>query len=243
MVLQEIGWDELDLSQPRWWTGSLSQAREIHRLDAEHFQPRYDKVIAHLKKRGKVRPLGEMAGFLKRGLQPRYVEDGEIIVVNSQHLGRYLLNVEATERTDRKFWEENKVARIERGDLLIYATGAPYVGRTNWYLENGKAIASNHVTILRTAGSMASQGYLQVFLNSPVGMMQAACYQKGSNQQELYPEDIARLLIYLPSQRFQQQVADLVQQCYKARQKGKALLDEAKVKVEALIESGAPAND
>ena len=157
-------------------------------------------------------------------------------MVNSQRLGRFMVNVEDTERADAKFWNENKMARIERGDLLIYATGAPYVGRTNWYLDERKAVASNHVTIVRGSGSMTLQGYLSVFLNSSVGMLQAAQHQKGSNQQELYPDDIARIWVALPTDRAQQQVADLVQQSYAARQKAKALLAEAKAKVEALIE-------
>jgi len=240
MVLDEVGWDEAALSERKPWTVPLSRARQVQRLDAEHFRPRYDGLIAHLKRTGKAKRLEEIATHIKRGLQPDYVENGEVVVVASQHLGRWLLDVDATGRTDTRFWAEKKAARIERGDLLIYATGAPYVGRTNWWLEDRKAVASNHVTILRTTDSVALQGYLQVFLSSPVGMWQAAQHQRGSNQQELYPEDIGRFLIYLPSQEFQQKVANLVQQSYQARQKAKAVLGEAKRNVEALIEGAAP---
>lgn len=236
LVLDAIGWDTLKLSQSKWWAVPLSRANGTHRLDAEHFQPKHDRLVAHLQKAGKAKQLGEFAPFIKRGLQPDYAEDGEILVVNSQHLGRYFLNIEATERASDKFWQENKIARIEKGDLLIYATGAPYVGRTNWYLDKKRAVASNHVTILRTSSSANLQGYLQVFLSSPAGMLQAAQHQKGSNQQELYPDDIARFLVPLPSDRVEQEVAKLVQESYTVRQKAKTLLAEAKAKVEALIE-------
>lgn len=213
---------------------SLSRAREVHRLDAEHFQLKYDKLIAHLKKTGRAKALGGITTYINRGLQPEYVEDGEIIVVNSQHLGRYLLNVEATERTDRQFWNQNNRARLQKNDVLLYSTGA-YVGRTNAWLVDQEGIASNHVTIIRPNAS-CNPLYLAVFLNSPAGLLQTEKWASGSGQREIYPEDIARFLIYLPSEKFQQQIADLVRQSYQARQKAKALLEEAKAKVEALIE-------
>jgi hypothetical protein len=234
MVLEEIGWDKLNLSQPKWWTVPISRAEDVHRLDAEHFQLKYDKLIAHLQKTGKSKKLGEISPFIKRGFQPEYVDAGEIIVVNSQHLGRYLLNVEATERTDRKFWNENKRAQLQKNDVLLYSTGA-YVGRTNPWFENSAAIASNHVTILRPNPS-CNPLYLAVFLNAPIGLLQTEKWASGSGQREIYPDDISRFLVYLPSETFQQKVADLVHESYQARQKAKALLEEAKAKVEAMIE-------
>ena len=241
MVLDGLGWETLDLSQPKWWAVALSRAREVERLDADHYQPKYAELIAHLKKTRKARPLGEIATYIKRGVQPRYVEGGEVIVVNSQHLGRYTLSMDTTARTDGRFWEENSRARIEKGDLLLYATGAPYVGRTNWYLDEVKAVGSNHVTILRTGRPMAFQGYLSVFLNSPAGMAQAAAYQKGSNQQELYPDDIARFVVHIAPEEVQARVAHLVTQSYEARQEARALFEEARRKVEGVIEGAAGA--
>ncbi len=235
MVLGEIGWSKLDLSQAKWYTVRLTEAREVHRLDAEHFQPKYNKLIRHLKMTTKAKMLGEeIAPYIKRGLQPEYIEDGEIIVVNSQHLGRFLLNVEKTKRTSKEFWNENKRARLQKNDVLLYSTGA-YAGRTNPWLEDQEGIASNHVTIIRPHPS-CNPLYLAVFLNSPVGLLQTEKWASGSGQREIYPGDIARYLIYLPSETFQLRVADLVQESYKARKKATALLEEAKAKVEAFIE-------
>ena len=121
----------------------------------------------------------------------------------------------------------------------MYSTGAPYVGRTNVWLEDSKAIASNHVNIIRP-GEEYNPLYLAVYLNSPIGMLQAAMYQKGSNQQELYPEDIARFVLCRASQELQEKIADLVLQSYQARKKAKALLKEAKRQVEELIEAASP---
>lgn len=236
ILLDEIGWDKLDLSQSKWWTASLSRAQDVHRFDAEHFQPKYDKLINHLEKTGKAKNLGDLAPFIKRGLQPYYVSDGEVIVVNSQHLGRYLLNIETTERTDRKFWDTNKRAHLRKDDVLLYSTGA-YVGRTNAWFESKDGIASNHVTIIRPNAS-CNPLYLAVFLNSPPCLLQTEKWASGSGQREIYPDNIARFLIYLPSEQFQQKVADLFQKSYQARQKAKTLLEKAKRAVEIAIEQG-----
>jgi hypothetical protein len=235
-VLNEIGWDKLDLSQPKFWTVPLSHAHDIDRLDAEHFQPKYDKLLNHIRKTDRAKPLTEIAAFVKRGLQPTYVPDGDIIVVNSQHLGRYLLNVEATERTDRNFWQQNQRSMLCKNDILLYSTGA-YVGRSNVYLEDKDAIASNHVTIIR-AHPLCNPLYLAVFLNSPLGILQAYKWASGSGQRELYPHDIKRFLVYLPPENLQQKVAALILQAYNARQKAKALLEKAKRAVEIAVEGG-----
>ena len=211
------------------------KAKEVSRVDAEHFQPKYELLIEHLGKTGKTDLLGNrVTQPIRRGLQPTYVEDGEVIVVNSQHLERHLLNIDATERTDEIFWKNNKRCQLQRNDVLLYSTGA-YIGRTNAWLEDQKAITSNHVTIIRPDNT-CNPLYLAAYLNSPLGLLQVECWASGSGQREIYPTDITQFVVYLPSMELQQRIADLVSQSWKARQKARQLLKEAKHKVEAMIE-------
>ena len=234
IVLEELRWDKLDLSQPTSRVTLLSRANNVSRVDAEHFQPKYEKLLTHIRMVGETDILGDVVLFNKRGLQPTYVEGGDVIVVNSQHLGRYLLNVEATERTDEQFWRESKRCQLQTSDVLIYSTGA-YVGRTNVWLENCRAIASNHVNIVRPRKEY-NPLYLAAYLNSFPGLWQAQMWASGSGQRELYPEDMARFVLYRAPQQLQQKIADLVLQSYEARKKAKTLLEEAKRKVEEVIE-------
>jgi hypothetical protein len=69
--------------------------------------------------------------------------------------------------------------------------------------------------------------------------MQAERWASGSGQREIYPDDIARFIVYLPSMEFQQHIADLVTQSWQARQKATKLLEEAKKKVEGIIDGAA----
>jgi hypothetical protein len=238
ILLDELRWDKLDLSQPKSYAVSLSQARDVSRVDAEHFQPKYDSLLQHLSRMGETKRLGDILWEpIQKGVTPHYLPEGEIVVVNSQHLGRYCLNLEETDRTTEEFWRQNRRAHIQNLDLMMYATGAPYVGRSNIYFEGGrKAIAGVDILLVRPNPRICHPVYLAVFCNSAIGMEQAAKYQKGSNQQHLYPDDVNHFLVYLPSKEFQEHVADLVLQSYQARKKAKALLEEARKKVEELIE-------
>ncbi len=238
MVLKKIGWDELDLSQPKYWSAPLARARETNRLDAEHFQPKYDKLIAHLKKTGKAKQIKDLlAEPIKKGITPDYNADGCIVAINSQNLGRFCLDFERTVRTTEEFWVANNRAQILRNDVMIYATGA-YIGRTNAYLEKFRALAGVDILLARPT-EFCNPLYLSVFLNAPPGLMQSKRLSSGSGQAHIYPKDLCRYWIYIPTPKFQQKVADMVQQSWTARRRARAMLDDAKQMVEKMIEKGA----
>ena len=235
LVLDEIGWEKLNLSQSKWWAVPLSRARGTSRLDAEHFQPKYDKLVAHLQKAGKAKQLKEvLAEPIQKGVTPDYDEAGSIAAINSQHLGRSCLNFDAVDRTTEDFWRANKRAQIRHHDVMIYATGA-YIGRTNAYLETARALAGVDILLVRP-GKECHPVYLAVFLNLSAGLMQAKQFASGSGQAHIYPDNVASYWVALPAPKTQEQVVTLVRDSYTARQKAKALLAEAKAKVEAVIE-------
>ena len=234
MLLDELKLNNFDFSQPNHYTVNLSQAQGVKRIDAEHFQPKYVKLIQHLTKTGKTKLLGEIASYIKRGLQPTYVEEGEVLVFTEKHLGRSLLNIEFAETTDTTFWERNKQARVEKNNILLYSIGA-YIGRANCYLDDKKAITSSNVTIIKINENIANPIYVSVFLNSIAGKMQAEKWTASVGQMALYPSDVPKFIIYLPSEEFQNKIAELVIQSYEARKRAKQLLNEAKQKVEKII--------
>lgn len=237
MLLKQLGLDKLKFSQPKYWTVKLSQAREAHRIDAEHFQPKYDKLIRHLIKTTSKKELGDIASYIKRGVQPRYVEGGEVLVINSRYVGRQLINTDQAERTDIAFWEENPRARVNKYDVIMNSTGWGTIGRTNCVLHDEKTVVDNHVTIIRPQENVCNPVYSAVYLDSMPGLMQTEKWLSGSSGQiEIYPTNIARFVVPILPQSFQQKIADLVIKSHQARQQAKALLEEAKQKVEAVIE-------
>jgi restriction endonuclease S subunit len=241
LLLDELGFKELDLSHQLHYTVPFQKTREANRLDAEHFQPRCERLLQHLVSTGKSDLLGNLvAQPIKRGLQPTYVEGGEIIVVNSKYVGKQFVNIEQAERTDLEFWQVSRRAQAKKYDVIMNSTGWGTIGRANCILHEQKTVVDNHVTIIRCDEGRCNPVYLAVFLNSKLGQIQTEKWLSGSSGQiEIYPADIARYVVYLPPTKFQHRIADLVTQSWEACQKARQLLEEAKHKVEAIIEGKA----
>lgn len=49
LLLDEIGFKQLNLSHQLYYTVPFKKTREASRLDAEHFQPKYDRVVEFIK--------------------------------------------------------------------------------------------------------------------------------------------------------------------------------------------------
>ena len=161
-----------------------------------------------------------------------------MFAINSQYVGKQLLNAEEAERTDEAFWEKSTRARAKQYDVIMNSTGLGTIGRTNCLLHTAKTIVDNHITIIRVDDKALNPIYLAVFLNSRLGLLQTNKWQSGSSGQlEIYPSNIASFLIYLPSHEFQEQIARLVEQAYHARQNAITWLNQAKATIEVMITS------
>ena len=241
LLLDELGFKDLDLSHQVYWTVPFKKTKEANRLDAEHFQPKFEWLLQHLASTGKSELLGNLVVQpIRRGLQPTYMEGGEVIVVNSKYVGKQFVNIEQAERTDLEFWQGSIRAQARKYDVIINSTGWGTIGRANCILHDEKTVVDNHVTIIRSDKQRCNPVYLALYLNSKLGQMQTEKWLSGSSGQiEIYPSDIARYVVYLSTMESQQKVADLVVQSWEARQKARQLLEEAKSKVENLIEGRA----
>ena len=122
-------------------------------------------------------------------------------------------------------------------DLLIYTTGA-YIGRTNVFLSDQPALASNHVNILRL-NSGIDAAYMALVFQSVIGQFQTQKHLRGSAQAELYPNDIDKFVVPLLAPRKQTAIGDSVRSSLEKQQESKRLLEQAKARVEQLIEEAA----
>jgi hypothetical protein len=233
MLLTELGVADFAPKYERYYTANLSEAFRVHRADAEYFDPVYDRIIQRLWNKDSC-SIREIEQFNRRGVQPNYVEEGDARVITSKHLGRTDLEYENLDATTLEEWDKNADAQVKKFDILIYTTGA-YVGRTNCYLENDKALASNHINILRVKA--LNPIYAAVFLNSPLGQIQVRRWVSGSAQSELYPRDISRFVIWRAPSSTQEQIASLALESHDARKRGRELLLTAIREVEASVTS------
>lgn len=238
LLAQELQLDHLKLPNKKWYTAEYYEAIKSKRLDSTHFRDAYSVLFDFLENRFSCKRIGRIVSVNRRGLQPVYSENGTIMVVNSKHLSATHILYDQTERTTEEEFSKQTVAQIKNGDILIYTTGA-YIGLTNAFNSQEKALASNHVNILRLSDSSIDPNYLALVMNSKIGKLQTEKHSRGSAQLELYPADIAKFVIPIISENKMKEIGDLVRNSLSALNQSKQLLAQAKRRVEELIEQEA----
>jgi restriction endonuclease S subunit len=228
--------NSIDLSGNLSHESRLSTIFNARRWDAQHYRPKYDILLEAIRAAPSHRALKDMLTYNQRGVQPDYVPGGPIAVVNSQHIGPQHCFHQLFERTSKEALVSAGGSCIRKNDILLYTTGA-YVGRTNIFLEEIDAVASNHVNILRLRNDY-DPAYVALVLNSPVGLLQTEKYTTGSTQAELYPSAIARFCIPLIASSTTKTIGDKVRISYDLLRESSGLLEQAKRRVEELIEKG-----
>jgi hypothetical protein len=145
--------------------------------------------------------------------------------------------------TNESFLLENPKFRILKSDVLTYCVSAgEYLGRTFLFNSDIPCVAASFVTILRTKDVIP--GYMALFLNSPVGLIQSNMFKRGTSPFYLYPRDLKQVLIPLPRQKngevdiaWQKRLAAKVEAATAAKVAARAKLEEAKHLVEDALTS------
>ena len=232
----ELGLDKLTFRKPVGYTARFIELEQSRRLDPEHFYPAFHNLVAHLPGHIDLVPLGTQLTFCQRGKQPEYSDTG-LQVVNSKHVqpNKVVLDGNRTASVN-----PNSDFLICRGDTLMNGTGRGTLGRAAPYLVHEQAVPDNHVTILRS--STLDPAYLSFYLNSPAGQLQVEMHQRGtSGQLELYPFDIRKFLVWVAPEALQKEIRKLHDQVAKNEHRYKELLNQAKMRVEQLIEEAVRA--
>jgi len=230
-LLECIGMKDFKQSSEAVSVKRFSDFASSGRLDAEYYHIKYDNLEEKIKSVS-YKTVADLQTFNARGVQPDYIPDGNISVVNSKHILENGLDYDNFEKTSSEFLKQNERAVIRKNDILVYTTGAN-VGRTQPYLLSDIAIASNHVNILRLDG--VNPIYAALVLNSKVGRLQTEKACTGSAQAELYPSDLEKFLIPILPKDKQELIAEKVKQSFAFRTESKELLEIAKHKVEDVI--------
>jgi len=238
LLESELGLDKLRFDKPVGYTARFSELELSHRTDAQHYQPRFTRLLEHLAKFPTKR-IREIRRYNRRGIQPVYVDGGTHAVVNSQHLGPKHINYDGLQKTTEQIFNASPEAHIQPDELLIYTTGA-YIGRTNVYLDEAPAFASNHVNILRLSPDI-DHAYMAMVFQSIIGQFQTQKHARGSAQAELYPADIDKFMVPLLPPDKQQEIGNLVRESLTKQRESAQLLDQAKSRVEQLIEEAVRA--
>lgn len=241
LLLEELGLssfakameDEKDLS----WVVNLSDVKSANRVDAEYFQPKYQKLVEQIEKNN-AKILGDLVS-MKKGFEPgseAYQEEGKLFIRVSS------LSKFGIEDKDQKYLSKDLYQSLKKDfepqvdEVLLTKDATP--GITYVVKESIEGIISGGILRLKVKEGIA-QEYLALCINSIIGKWQAERDAGGSVIAHWKPEQIKNLLIPVLPKSTQQKIAELVRKSHEARKKSKELLEEAKRKVEDMIEKGA----
>ncbi len=236
IFLDEIGTISLQTNNFFTTVVNLSEVQTVNRFDAEYFNSPCNKMLAQISK-GKTVRLGDLVEITK-GVEPgaeAYQDNGKLFIRVSSISKDGIIGKDQKYLSDDLYNEYKNDYQPQVGDILL--TKDASIGVACVVREPVEGIVSSGVMRLKLKEKMNPE-YLALALNSIVGRLQAERDAGGSIISHWKPEQIKNLVVPILPTPTQQKIADLVIKSYKARKKAKELLEEAKLKVEEMIEKG-----
>lgn len=225
---------------------NLSELQTVNRFDAEYFNSPCNTMLAQVTK-GKTAKLGELVDITK-GVEPgadAYQDepaDAEAVAGKRKLFVRVssiskdgIIDKDQKYLSDDLYNEYKKDYQPQVGEILL--TKDASIGVACVVREPVDGIVAGGVLRLKLKEKMNPE-YLALVLNSIVGQLQAQRDAGGSIIAHWKPEQIKNLIVPILSVSIQEKISDLVVKSHQARKKAKELLEEAKSKVEEMIEKG-----
>lgn len=231
LLLEELGLNNFKIEDDVSYVVNLLDIKSAHRADAEYFQPKYDKLISKLKNvtmlldilenvPARFNPLEQHSKIFK------YVElaniDSSIGIIEGYS---EISGEEAPSRAKRVLKTNDVIVSSIEGSFkkvaLVNKEQDGFLASTGFFQFRCKEILPEVLLVI--AKSLVSQTQLK---KQTAGTILTAV-----------PKDaLKNIFIPILPKPTQQKIANLVRQSHEARKKAKELLEEAKRKVEEMIE-------
>lgn len=203
------------------------------RLDAEYYQPKYDKLFAKLEG-FETKRLGNIV-HIDKSIEPgsEAYQNSGIPFIRVANLSKYGIT-----DTDIFISQDDyaDVIRPKRDSILLSKDGS--VGIAYKVEQDMNVITSGAILHLTVTDKEFRPDYLTLVLNSVVVGMQAERDAGGSVIQHWKPSEIKNVIIPKLSIEIQQEITDKVRESFALRKESMRLLELAKTAVEVAIEQG-----
>ena len=175
------------------WRG----ANRIHDTTAALFPNSFeDSAIGAVPKGWTVSSLGENASYLNRGISPKYLDEGGVLVINQKCIRDFSLDLSKARRHDPT---QRRIdgRELAIGDVLVNSTGVGTLGRVAQVLSlDEPMIVDSHVTVVRVGASLT---WNYVGLAMMRMQDEIECLGEGSTgQTELSRARLAQIKLVIP---------------------------------------------
>jgi len=237
LLLEELGLKnfESEIKRELWSVIDLSVTKKVNRIDADYFQPKYQKLMSLIRANGGI-TLSALA-TIKKGFEPgseAYQEEGKTFIRVSS------ISKDGVIDKDQKYLKEELYEKLKKdyqpkvGEILLTKDASPGVAYV--IKEFIEGIVSGGVLRVRMKEDIEPE-YLALVINSIVGQLQVERDVGGSVIMHWKPDQVKEMQIPILSKPIQQKISELVRKSHEARKKAKGFLEEAKHKIEELIEN------
>ena len=217
----------------------LQQACEEHaRIDPRFFDVRYHPFLGFASETPKqfIALADTAIEPIHRGVQPEYADaTGMIKVLKTVDVQNRKVNWDSCRKVTEGFFREHPRGQLHRDDIVITSTGEGSWGRAA-ICNVERALADGHLTILRVDGDIVDPYAVLAFLWSEYGRMQFEQRVRGSTgQTEIYPQDIKKIRILVPSEDDQNLIKDKIKRQFTLLERAEQLRQEAIQDIENLL--------
>lgn len=240
LLLEELGLKDFQVEDDLSFVVNLSDVKSANRVDAEHFQPKYNKLLDKIKQTGG-QVLTDVIKNVNVKFDPLKMPDETFKYVELANINfsigiidgySEVLGKEAPSRAKRLLKSGDVIVSSVEGSLekvaLVDETQDGYLASTGFFQFRSEKILPEALLVL--AKSIVMQWQLKK-------------HCAGTILTAVPNESLQKMFVPTISKPTQQKIAELVRKSHEARKKSKQLLEEAKRKVEEMIEKGGGNND
>jgi len=237
LLEQEIGLDKLKFENPVGYEAKFSEVVNDNRADADYYQTKYRQIERHAKKINTT-SLGSICKFLK-GVEvgsKSYTETGKLFIRVSNITPNGITTGSSDKYISDKLYKTLGIFRPNVGDILLTKDGT--VAMCYVVDETIEGIICSGILKLNLYSNKIPKEYLALAMNSKFCQMQAERDCSGALIMHWKPNEVRKLKIPILEAKKMQRLADMVTKSKKAKKEALSLLEQAKQRVEELIEQG-----
>jgi restriction endonuclease S subunit len=200
---------------------------EARRLDAEYFQPKYQRAMQLMSKSGQ--HIGDIASLSKQRFKPDKNKDFQYIEIGDITSDGLAMNdtIEGADAPSRAQWV------VSPGDVIT-STVRPIRRLTALIEDHQKGyVCSSGFAVLEP--QQIPGELLMTYLRLPIVCEILDLHTTASMYPAISTQDLMKIPITMPSKEAQQKVVEQVRAARTARKEASQLLEQAKQRVEELI--------
>ena len=233
LLESELGMDKLNFNKPvgysaRFSTVALSDTFSTGRIDAQCFSPNALFYKTWLRNHARCEPLAHLLQGMNKGRQQEEIASGSTDYCSIKHISGH----ELTGASKCQPTADTPLA--DKNDLLLAITGAT-IGKIGINKRYNQLAFSGDLLCIKV-NSKINPHFLIVALDHTIGQFQFNRWITGSTNGHLAPRDVGRVLVPRLRNGTEEDIAEFVEKSLNSRFEYEKLLDQAKTRVEKLIE-------